>query len=192
MTIGVFLMACSYQPPGGTSMSLGEQAKAPRGYVDFCERHAEDCRDRESSRHRVRLTENRWIELNSINTSTNVRIRPVTDRAQHNQIEVWQYPKGVGDCEDYALEKRRRLIEAGWPEKSLRMATARNQKGNLHAVLIVVTEQGDYVLDNVTNRINAWDRTAYQWVARQSTENPMVWHKIGTDTATTTVALNVN
>lgn len=173
-------------------MSLGEQAKAPRGYVDFCERNRDDCRDRASSRSVSRLTENRWIELNSINTSTNVRIRPVTDRAQHNQIEVWQYPKGAGDCEDYALEKRKRLIDAGWPEKSLRMATARNRKGNLHAVLIVVTEQGDYVLDNITNRIHAWDKTPYRWVARQSAENPMVWNKIGVGRETTTVALNMN
>ncbi len=171
-------------------MTLGDQAKAPRGYIDFCERHANDCVDSSSSRGSVRLTENRWIELNSINTATNVRIRPVTDRAQHNQVEVWQYPKGAGDCEDYALEKRRKLIAAGWPEKSLRMATARNPKGNLHAVLIVVTEQGDYVLDNVTNRIHAWDKTAYRWVARQSAENPMVWNKIGVEPQTTTVALN--
>ncbi len=171
-------------------MTLGDQAKAPRGYIDFCERHANDCVDSSSSRGSVRLTENRWIELNSINTATNVRIRPVTDRAQHNQVEVWQYPKGAGDCEDYALEKRRKLIAAGWPEKSLRMATARNPKGNLHAVLIVVTEQGDYVLDNVTNRIHAWDKTAYRWVSRQSAENPMVWNKIGVEPQTTTVALN--
>jgi predicted transglutaminase-like cysteine proteinase len=183
------ISACTYQPPGGgTTMPVGDQARAPIGYLNFCQRHPDECRSEDQKFEQVRLTENRWIDLNSINTSVNSRVRPVTDIAQFRQIEYWQFPKGSGDCEDYVLEKRRLLIEKGWPKSALLIATARNRKGELHAVLIASTEQGDYVLDNVTNRIHGWDDTRYKWVVRQSTNDPKVWRRAGIDAPSVSTA----
>jgi len=45
-------------------------------------------------------------------------------------VERWSYPDdGYGDCEDYALLKRRMLIEAGWPREALLLTLVRGGDG---------------------------------------------------------------
>ena len=48
--------------------------------------------------------------LGEINRAINLAIRPISDLAQHGQIDVWSSPlatlaRGGGDCEDYAIAK---------------------------------------------------------------------------------------
>ncbi len=47
---------------------------------------------------------------------------------------------GYGDCEDYALLKRKMLMQAGWPREALLMTVVRDKKGEGHAVLTVKTD----------------------------------------------------
>ncbi len=75
--------------------------------------------------------------------------------------------KLYGDCEDYALEKRRQLIAAGVPETALSMAVAFTARGESHAVLMVSLESGDWVLDNLTPWATPWGDLNYRWVERQ-------------------------
>jgi predicted transglutaminase-like cysteine proteinase len=91
--------------------------------------------------------------------------------------EYWTYAdaQGGGDCEDLALEKRRLLISQGWPADTLLMATVRQWNGEGHAVLLVETDRGEYVLDNESWRIVASSDAPYIWRARQSRERPYVW-----------------
>ena len=42
-------------------------------------------------------------------------VTPRTDMEMWGREEVWSYPEGIGDCEDYALEKRRQLMALGVP-----------------------------------------------------------------------------
>ena len=56
-----------------------------------------------------------------------------------------------GDCEDYALAKRDALIAAGIGSANARIATGVLPSGEYHAMLIVSTKRGDFVLDNLTN-----------------------------------------
>lgn len=44
-------------------------------------------------------------------------MKPVSDLDNYGSEEVWAYPEGSGDCEDYALEKRKRLSGAGLPPR---------------------------------------------------------------------------
>jgi predicted transglutaminase-like cysteine proteinase len=62
--------------------------------------------------------------LDKINRAVNWEIAYERDIDQYGVSERWAIPENdKGDCEDYALEKRRRLLAAGWPESDLRMAT---------------------------------------------------------------------
>jgi hypothetical protein len=48
-------------------------------------------------------------------------------------------------------------------------------------VLTVTTDQGDYILDNLTDKLLRWDQTGYAYVKRQSREDENSWVAI-TDT----------
>jgi len=110
--------------------------------------------------------------INTINRDVNRDVRKATDFDLYGMIEYWSLPRVIngkmyGDCEDYALEKRRRLIEAGVPAESLSMAVAVTARGESHAVLVVSFESGDWVLDNLTPWAMPWEDMNYHWVQRQ-------------------------
>lgn len=159
-----------------TPMIFGQQVMPPIGYIAFCIRNVLDCGGGTDNPETMRLTTARWQELNEINDHVNA-MPQAEDIDLFQQTEYWAYPTAErgGDCEDLALEKRRLLIEQGWPASALLMAVAREKNGSGHAVLIVVTHQGDYVLDNKDRRILPWKDTPYLWVKRQSRERPYVW-----------------
>ena len=77
------------------------------------------------------------------------------------------------------LEKRKRLIEAGWPRQALLVTVVRDRKGDGHAILTVKTDRGDFVLDNQEPRVKAWTETGYRFVKRQSAEHPNKWVSLG-------------
>lgn len=54
---------------------------------------------------------------------------------------------GWGDCEDFALEKRQRLVALGWPIGNLRIAVMRDQDNLEHAVLLAWTAGRWWALD---------------------------------------------
>ena len=98
--------------------------------------------------------------------------------------DSWDYPTdGKGDCEDYALLKRRMLVEAGFPRTALLMAVVKDQHGDGHSVLMARTSHGDFVLDNLVDEIKPWTRTSYRFVKRQSQDNQNVWVSIGAPTS---------
>jgi predicted transglutaminase-like cysteine proteinase len=98
--------------------------------------------------------------------------------------DTWSLPlrdgRGVGDCEDYALETRRLLIAAGAPAQALSIAVVAPPQGPVHAVLLVATDQGELVLDNLQPRILRWDQTGYRFIQRQVPGMPLRWVKVAT------------
>lgn len=110
--------------------------------------------------------------LNQVNQLVNRTVKKATDQDLYGQEEYWALPRLVGgklygDCEDYALEKRRQLIEAGVPEAALSMAVAFTARGESHAVLMISLKSGDWVLDNLTPWATPWEDLNYRWVERQ-------------------------
>lgn len=99
----------------------------------------------------------------------NASIRPVADNGEN-----WSVNVSAGDCEDFALTKRSRLIRAGIPAGALRMADVTTAKGTRHAVLVVKTTSGDYVLDNLRGGIIRREFTGYRFNGIASA-NPMKW-----------------
>ena len=66
------------------------------------------------------------------------------------------------------LLKRRDLIEKGWPVGALLITVVRQKNGDGHAVLTVLTDRGDLVLDNLNSARPGWNETDYTYVKRQS------------------------
>src|SRR5690606_19571981 len=82
---------------------------------------------------------------------------------------------GAGDCEDYALLKKKRLLESGVPASAMALAVVLDRRGNNHVVLIVRTGDDDLILDNLTSSIKSWSSTGYTFLARQSFEDKGTW-----------------
>jgi predicted transglutaminase-like cysteine proteinase len=124
---------------------------------------------------RFSATPLRLSELDTINRAVNREIAPATDLEIYGQAEYWTIPTTRGDCEDYALLKRKRLMARGWPATALLMTVVRDEKGEGHAVLTARTLQGDFILDNKVDEVKVWHRTRYDFVMRQSYLNPNLW-----------------
>ena len=147
----------------------------PYGFVQFCERVPTECRQGPQEEQRFSAGPQRLIELDFINRSVNREIEPATDMEIYGQTEYWTIPVTKGDCEDYALLKRQRLMARGWPASSLLITVVRDEKGEGHAVLTARTVQGDFILDNKIDEVKLWHRTRYEYVMRQSYLNPQIW-----------------
>jgi predicted transglutaminase-like cysteine proteinase len=124
---------------------------------------------------RFDATPDRRAQLDSVNRTINHEIKPVTDIELYGVADYWTIPTRRGDCEDYVLLKRKRLMELGWPASALLITVVRDERGDGHAVLTARTQQGDFILDNKTDDIKLWQEVPYQFVMRQSYLNPRVW-----------------
>lgn len=114
-----------------------------------------------------------------VNREVNRRIRPVSDQAQFGKLEHWTLPtSGRGDCEDYALEKKRVLMQSGLRGEQLLLTTVLDRNGDAHAVLVLRSGSGDYVLDNLTDRIKPWGQTGYTFLRMQDPAAPQQWRAL--------------
>lgn len=80
-----------------------------------------------------------------------VNLLPFVDDAEKYRLpDFWTSidDAGAGDCDDYSIGKLRRLVQLGWPVEKLHLACCYVETGEYHAVLIVETPEGSYMLDN--------------------------------------------
>ena len=148
----------------------------PIGYVQFCELHKSDCRPSRIFADAIQLTDREFTELKEVNNQVNTTVAPMGDLEHYGKIDWWTYPvDNKGDCEDYVLEKRRRLMEHGWPESTLLITVVRDENNEGHAVLTVRTDEGDLILDNKRNEIVNWADTPYIFAKAQSQRDPLHW-----------------
>jgi predicted transglutaminase-like cysteine proteinase len=168
---------------------VSDVTQPPPGWVEFCARQPAECPSTMTSPQDLALSRKAWRDLVQINNRVNETIKPLTDLQHWGVVERWSYPDdGYGDCEDYALLKRRMLIEAGWPREALLLTLVRGADGEGHAVLTVTTDKGDYVLDNQNENVVPWAETGYRFVKRQSQSDPNVWVSIGDSRAAVATA----
>lgn len=163
------------------NMTIYGLASPPPGYVAFCQKEAGECSKPEKGSlmpSRITMTPERRAELEEVNALVNLMIRPVNDLQLYGQREFWTYPLKEGDCEDYVLLKRRMLLSRNWPASVLLITVVRDEAGEGHAVLTVVTNEGDLILDNKHNAIRHWSETSYKYIKRQSAADPLVWNTL--------------
>jgi predicted transglutaminase-like cysteine proteinase len=125
------------------------------------------------------MTPQIWRTLALVNRRVNTRIKPMTDKEHWGIVDSWDFPDdGYGDCEDYQLLKRRTLTQQGLSHRAMRMTVVIDDQGEGHAVLMVRTDRGDFVLDNKTNAILPWNQTGYVFVKREGQDNE-TWASLG-------------
>jgi predicted transglutaminase-like cysteine proteinase len=107
--------------------------------------------------------------LYRINSAVNAEIRFELDSQQYGVEDYWALPtSGQGDCEDIALEKRRRLVAAGIAPAALRLAFVYHRSAmSPHSILTVETTLGTFLLDTASDRVRRWDQSAYNFEARE-------------------------
>lgn len=160
----------------GSFMNTGGRTTQPVGHYEFCQRLPQECRQATPKQAPVELTRKLWARIVDVNNAVNTGVQPRTDMEMWGKEEVWSYPdSGYGDCEDYVLEKRRRLMQAGVPAGDLLITVVRQPNGDGHAVLTVRTGMGEFILDNLEPRVLAWTETPYTYLKRQSQTNSGVW-----------------
>lgn len=160
-------------------MATGGMTSQPIGHYDFCKSHPGECSIRPSNLNPAEMTDAFMRKLINVTSRVNAAVKPMSDYDIYGKDEVWAYPdKGVGDCEDYVLEKRRQLFRSGVSLADLLITVVRKPDGEGHAVLTVRTDKGDYVLDNLTDKVKIWDATGYRFLKRQAIDNTGRWVSI--------------
>jgi len=171
-------------------MRVYGSSQPPYGFVAFCDRMPQECIVTSPDDARYQATPQSLSELDEVNRTVNHEIEPATDMEVYGVVEYWTLPKTRGDCEDYALLKRHRLIARGWPSSVLLMTVVRDEKNEGHAVLTARTTQGDFILDNKVDVVRLWNQTPYHYVMRQSYMDPKVWVSLDPNDAATPAALS--
>jgi predicted transglutaminase-like cysteine proteinase len=122
------------------------------------------------------LDERGWRTVNRINRRMNREIRHVPDQELYGEEDRWSLPGAArGDCEDYVLAKRSALIEAGVAPEALSIAIVETPRGESHAVLLLASDRGEYVLDSLSPWVSRWDRVNYRWRERQAQGGAFDW-----------------
>jgi predicted transglutaminase-like cysteine proteinase len=164
-------------------------APVPPGFIAFCVRRPDQCRRQPGDADTVVLTAERWNLLVNINASVNGTLWPEDDKKHYGRAEYWNIPAdGFGDCEDFALKKRQLLIAAGFSEPALRLTIAETPSGQRHAVLDVVTDRGDFILDNLGSEILIRNAVPYRWIERQDPAHTLGWVALDRSAAAPDVA----
>ncbi len=172
----VFTFAGSSTASAGSPMAVGGITSQPIGHYEFCQINQDECSIRSRDAGPVRMTGPVWRKIVAINSAVNSSVKPMSDLDIYGKDEVWAYPvNGVGDCEDYVLEKQRALRQAGIPIANLLITVVRKPDGEGHAVLTVRTDKGDFILDNLSEQVTEWQETAYTYLKRQSSQHTGRW-----------------
>jgi len=172
------------QPMSASFASVGPETSIPFGWVDFCARYAGECDEEERAPQPIHLTAAAMKKIRQVNAYVNRKIEAVSDMDHWGVVDRWDYPTdGKGDCEDFALLKRRMLMAAGFPRQALLMTVVKESNGEGHAILTVKTDRGEFALDNLDDAVKPWANTGYRFVKRQSESNQNVWVALGAPTS---------
>ena len=93
----------------------------------------------------------------SVNRLMNEK-RYILDSNNWGKSDYWATPieflQRGGDCEDFAIAKYAALRSLGIPEERMRVAIVQDTVKNIpHAVLVVYTDEGTYLLDNQNKQL---------------------------------------
>lgn len=160
------------------NIPLAGATNQPIGHYEFCKSYSDECGPSGADDGPLKLTQENWKTILNVNYSANTEYAPLTDMEIYGVEEKWTYPDLAADCEDYVLIKRKHLIEKGISPANLLITVVLQPNGEGHAVLTVRTDRGDFVLDNMRNKVLLWSETEYRYLKRQSSTNAGKWVKL--------------
>ncbi len=111
-TVFLLLIAAPGAADAGTTMRTAGKAFAPPAFASFCVREPRLC-NTGGGKKAVVLAPEKISELKQINSSVNASIRERSDRANVGKEDDWRVPTAYGDCEDFAILKKRELLKRG-------------------------------------------------------------------------------
>ena len=159
-------------------MQTGGVTSQPIGHYEFCQTNKSECRAGVRGQAPAKVTKFGWATVREINDSVNRAVTPMTDKELYGKDEIWSYPDGAGDCEDFVLLKRKKLMEKGFAAGDLLITVVRKPDGEGHAVLTVRTTEGDFILDNLNDEVRLWTETPYRYLKRQASFHAGRWVSI--------------
>ncbi len=165
------------QPGNALNMKAFGNTSIPIGAYEYCNRYQERCQVSDTTPI-LNLTKEVWTRIVDVNYSVNSEVIPLTDMENFGELERWELPGEAGDCEDYVLEKRRKLEQIGVPSGTMRATVVYDADGGGHAVLTVVTDQGDFILDNNNNQVLRWQDAELTYLKRQLPGDLTKWESL--------------
>lgn len=179
LALGIALAATAFVMPQAAEasnpafMTTKGRVAAPKAAKGLCATYRWACA---SSSTAAAISAAQLREIGKVNTRINRTIRPVSDRRQYGVEDRWAVPtRRGGDCEDYALAKKQELVRMGIAPQRLLIATVLDRDRAPHAVLVFRSDEGDLVLDNLTDRIRSWSETRYLFLRMQDPARPASW-----------------
>lgn len=147
----------------------------PIGYRDMCAYRAYLCVSDKNTQEETppyQLGAEGLNFLLEINRYWNEKITPRIDKA-----EYWSGSVTIGDCEEFAVAKRRTLIRNGFsPSQVLLLMVKEDPNSSMaHLVVLVRTDRGNFILDNLNQNVVTFEATRYIFVKRQREDNPFLW-----------------
>lgn len=160
---------------GGSNQTLPREMQLPvielrdsfEPYASYCRRYPDHCDL--SGPHIVEFNSDTSRLLQVENASANSAVIVASDEELYDREEYWAFPShGAGDCEDIALFKRERLVGFGLPRGAMTIAIV-HHRGMMfpHAVLLIETTAGTYLLDSLENDIVLWHEAPFNFEARE-------------------------
>lgn len=183
---GAFLALC-------VSSAHAEPGLYPPGFTIFCEEFPTEC---EPTSPVAPLKMSEWkAVLDRVNRDVNAAITYQADAGHIDEENAeilyervgrgdvpdgdrWAISPEFGDCDDYTVTKRQKLIDAGAPRGALRIAYVLPVEAEPHLFLIVATDEGDFVLDNRSSEIYELERAMITRLSMQDAVDPRTWKQI--------------
>ena len=118
----------------------------PVAFSLYCLKNIDECPQKGPKK--VSLTPQLRSAISYVHHEVNAEIQP---RAE--ATDIWQADVAYGDCDDYVMTKRRRLIKAGVPATAMSLKIKKLADGQGHVTLLVRTTQGTFELDNLRSGV---------------------------------------
>lgn len=165
---------------GPYELYIGKNVLAPVGHTVFCANYPHDC-----SRWQGTLSfftagaAALYAELYAVNREVNDAIQPALKKQRRETTRGWTLFPALGNCNDYAVSKRHRLLLKGWPSSALQLAEVVLPSGEHHLVLLADAMGAIFVLDNLAPEpVPLADVILYRWVRIESPDQPQYWSHI--------------
>ena len=98
-------------------------------------------------------------QIGLVNSGINDLVRYASDQQLYGTSDYWAdldqtLLVGAGDCEDLAIAKMQLLQQLGFKPADLHLVLLKDERRKVfHAVLVVQVEDGNFVLDSMTNAV---------------------------------------
>ena len=122
-------------------------------------------------------------QIPRINEEVNSTYGYVRDLPGYDVWGWWRtrWQNKVGDCDDFAVEKLRRLIQAGLPRGALLLTVCRAENGVGHCILMAMTSSTKLVMDNRfldVRDIKLHPVKSYTWISQEWPGRKFWWRKL--------------